>query len=101
MKIRVVTLTFLGLWILGVLAYAQQVPPLQLNAPYRCENNMVVVIKHCEMRSGTEMCSMVKGPANGPLGDEISMPKAQVAAIGLICQPPGTTQRQSGTAGAP
>src|SRR5215467_1754182 len=79
-------------------ATAQQVPPLQLNAPYRCENNMVVVIKRCEMRGGTEMCSLVKGPANGPLGDEISMPKAQAAAIGLICQPPGTTQRQSGTA---
>lgn len=47
-------------------ASAQQPPPVQINAPYRCENNMVVVIKHCEMRGGTEMCSLVKGPANGP-----------------------------------
>src|SRR5215470_14448916 len=101
MKIRVVTLTFLGLWILGVLAYAQQVPPLQLNAPYRCENNIVVVIKHCEMRGGTEMCSLVKGPANGPLGDEISMPKAQAAAIGLICQPPSAGASQTAAKGAP
>src|SRR5215470_845348 len=83
-------------WIISVLAGfagvlsagAQQPPPVQINAPYRCENNMVIVIKHCEMRGGTEMCSLVKGPANGPLGDEITLPKAQAAAIGLICQPP-------------
>src|SRR5215467_5179735 len=86
--IRVVGLTFVGFVTSGVLAHAQQAPPIQLNAPYRCENNMVVVIKHCEMRNGTEMCSMVKGPADGPLGDELSLPKAQAAAIGLICQPP-------------
>src|SRR5215469_10214534 len=99
--IRVVGLTFVGFVTSGVVAHAQQAPPIQLNAPYRCENNMVVVIKHCEMRSGTEMCSMVKGPANGPLGDEISLPKAQAAAVGLICQPPGGGQQQSGAKGAP
>lgn len=70
-------------------ANAQQAPPLQLNVPYHCAGNIIVVVKHCEMRSGTEVCSMVKGPANGPLGDEISLPKAQAAAIGLICPPHG------------
>jgi hypothetical protein len=71
-----------------LLATSQQPPPLQLNTPYHCGNNIIVVVRHCEMRNGTEMCSLVKGPVNGPLGDEISMPKAQAAAIGLIC-PPG------------
>jgi hypothetical protein len=71
------------------LAGGQQPPPLQLNTPYQCGNNIIVVVKHCEMRNGAETCSLVKGPANGPLGDEISLPKAQAAAIGLICLPQG------------
>ena len=64
-------------------AAAQQPPPLQLNVPYHCPDNAIVV-KHCEVRGGTEVCSLVKGVPNGPLGDEISMPKAQAAALGLI-----------------
>jgi hypothetical protein len=85
----------------------QQPPPLQLNVPYHCAGNVVVVVKTCQMRNGTEVCSLVKGAANGPLGDEISMPKAQAAAIGLLCSTQagapaaqaGTTQ--PGTARAP
>ena len=77
---------------------AQQPPPLQLNTPYQCGNNIIVVVKNCSMRNGTEMCSMVKGPANGPLGDEISVPKAQAAAIGLICPPQGSASQASKSA---
>src|ERR1051325_9392333 len=85
---RNVITVLLSLCISVSLAGGQQSPPLQLNTPYHCGNNIIVVVRHCEMRNGTEMCSLVKGPVNGPLGDEISMPKAQAAAIGLIC-PPG------------
>ncbi len=87
-------LTLLGL-ATSPLANAQQPPPLQLNVPYHCAGNIIVVVKHCEMKSGTEVCSLVKGPANGPLGDEISMPKAQAAAIGLICPPQGGASSQA------
>ena len=77
---------------------AQQPPPLQLNTPYQCGNNIIVVVKNCSMRNGIEMCSMVKGPANGPLGDEISVPKAQAAAIGLICPPQGSASQAAKSA---
>jgi hypothetical protein len=56
-----------------------------MNVPYTCPGNMIVVVKHCEKRGETEVCSLVKGAPNGPMGDEISMPKAQAAALGLIC----------------
>jgi hypothetical protein len=75
----------IGIGVIVCAARAQQPPPLQLNVPYHCANNIIVVVKHCEMRNGTEVCSLVKGPRNGPLGDEISVPKAQAAGIGLIC----------------
>ena len=75
----------IGIGVIASAARAQQPPPLQLNVPYHCANNIIVVVKHCEMRNGTEVCSLVKGPPNGPLGDEISVPKAQAAGIGLIC----------------
>jgi hypothetical protein len=75
--------------------YAQQAPPLQLNAPYRCANNTIVVVKNCGLKNGAEVCSLVKGPASGPLGDEITLPKAQAAAIGLICTPPGGNSAQA------
>lgn len=68
---------------------AQQPPPLQLNVPYHCANNVVVVVNHCEKRNGTEFCSLVKGAANGPLGDEISLPRAHAAAIALVCPAQG------------
>src|SRR6266851_4518438 len=71
---------------------AQQPPPLQLNVPYSCPGNTIVVVKHCENRNGTEVCSLVKGAPNGPLGNEISMPKAQAAALGLICTQGGPAQ---------
>ena len=69
----------IGIGVIASAARAQQPPPLQLNVPYHCANNIIVVVKHCEMRNGTEVCSLVKGPPNGPLGDEISVPKAQAA----------------------
>jgi hypothetical protein len=79
---------------------AQQPPALQLNVPYHCGNNIIVVVKHCEQRNGTDLCSLVKGPANGPLGDEISMPRAQAAAIGLLCPPQGGSASQTAKNGA-
>src|SRR5262249_30579563 len=51
--------------------------------------------KNCGFKNGTEVCSLVKGPAAGPLGDEITLPKAQAAAIGLICTPPGGNSVQT------
>jgi hypothetical protein len=95
MKTSVIAAALLGLTT-SLVVNAQQPPPLQLNVPYHCANNTIVVVKHCEMRGGTEVCSLVKGPANGPLGDEISMPKAQAAAIGLICTLQGGTPSQTG-----
>ncbi|PYV72903.1 MAG: hypothetical protein DMG96_24755 [Acidobacteria bacterium] len=75
---------------------AQQPPPLRLNVPYNCPGNMIVVVKHCEKRGGAEVCSLVKGAPNGPMGDEISMPKAQAAALGLMCTTQGGPAAQGG-----
>ena len=91
--------------LLGVLASvavsAQQPPPLQLDVPYHCGSDTIVVVKHCENRNGTEFCSLVKGAPNGPLGNEISMPKAQAAAIGLVCSTSGSAaQPKNATAQA-
>jgi len=94
MKTNVIAVTVLGL-AASLSADAQQAPPLRLNVPYHCANNIIVVVKHCEMKGGTEVCSLVKGPPNGPLSDEISMPKAQAAAIGLICPPEGGSSQAS------
>src|SRR5436190_12082508 len=85
-----------GIAITAIAASAQQPPPLQLNVPYNCPGNTIVVVKHCEMRGGTEICSLVKGAPNGPLGNEMSMPKAQAVALGLMC----TTSAQPKTATA-
>jgi hypothetical protein len=86
MKMNVIAAVMLGLNGSDfVNAQAQQPPPLQLNVPYHCANNLIIVVKHCEKRNGTEFCSLIKGAPNGPLGDEISMPRAQAAAIGLMC----------------
>src|SRR5437764_2858470 len=71
---------------------AQQPPPLRLNVPYNCPGPTVVVVKHCEMRSGTETCSFGKCAANSPMGNEIPMPKAQAAALALMCSSPGSGQ---------
>lgn len=69
-------------------SWAQQ--PLKINVPYQCMNNMVIMVKHCEQKSDGEYCSLVKGSAQGPLGDEISVPKAKaVAIIGLVCPAQG------------
>ena len=72
-----------GIIAITFFANAQQPPPLRFNVPYTCPGNVIVVVKHCEMRGGAEVCSLVKGAPNGPLGDEISMPKAQAAALGV------------------
>src|SRR5437763_8692897 len=93
MKIHFTPALRFGIVATAVAASAQQPPPLRLNVPYTCPGNMIVVVKHCEKRGETEVCSLVKGAPNAPMGDEISMPKAQAAALGLICT-------QGSTAGA-
>src|SRR6266852_4915733 len=57
MKTSVIAVMLLGLTT-SLLANAQQPPPLQLNVPYHCANNIIVVVKHCEMKGGTEVCSL-------------------------------------------
>src|SRR5947207_13548886 len=96
MKIHLMPGLCFGIVATTVAASAQQQPPLRLNVPYTCPGNMVVVVKHCEKRGETEVCSLVKGAPNAPMGDEISMPKAQAAALGLICtqgSPSGSTAK--------
>jgi hypothetical protein len=95
MKIHFTPALLLGITALS--ANAQQPPPLRLNVPYTCPGNMVVVVKHCEKRGETEVCSLVKGAPNGPMGDEISMPKAQAAALGLMCTTQGGPAAQGGS----
>src|SRR5213082_3762933 len=85
MKIHFTPVLLLGIVSATLATSAQQPPPLRLNVPYNCPGNMIVVVKHCEKRGQAEVCSLVKGAPNGPMGDEISMPKAQAAALGLIC----------------
>src|SRR5437763_9135823 len=85
MKIHLMPGLCFGIVATTVAASAQQPPPLRLNVPYTCPGNMIVVVKYCEKRGETEVCSLVKGAPNAPMGDEISMPKAQAAALGLIC----------------
>jgi len=89
MKMNVIGAMMLGLVASALANAQQQPPPLQLNVSYHCANNIIVVVKHCEKRNGTEFCSLVKGAPNGPLGDEISMPRAQAAAIALFCPAQG------------
>src|SRR5205814_5916384 len=92
MKIHLMPGLCFGIVATTVAASAQHPPPLRLNVPYTCPGNMVVVVKHCEKRGETEVCSLVKGAPNGPMGDEISMPKAQAVALGLICTQGGAAQ---------
>src|SRR5438445_2575343 len=96
MKIHFGTALLFGIIAITFFANAQQPPPLRFNVPYTCPGNVIVVVKHCEMRGGAEVCSLVKGAPNGPLGDEISMPKAQAAALGVICTTQGGPASQSG-----
>jgi hypothetical protein len=96
MKIHFTPVLLLGIVSAALAASAQQAPPLRLNVPYNCPGNMIVVVKHCEKRGEAEVCSLVKGAPNGPMGDEISMPKAQAAALGLICTQGGGAA-QAGT----
>src|SRR5438552_17879945 len=95
MKIHFTPVLLLGIVSATLATSAQQPPPLRLNVPYTCPGNMIVVVKHCEMRGGAEVCSLVKGAPNGPLGNEISMPKAQAAALGAICTTQGGPTSQS------
>src|SRR5437867_12276010 len=89
MKIHFGTALLFGIIAITFFANAQQPPPLRFNVQYTCPGNMIVVVKHCEKRGGAEVCSLVKGAPNGPMGDEISMPKAQAAAVGLMCTTQG------------
>src|SRR5437867_13340882 len=89
MKIHFGTALLFGIIAITFFANAQQPPPLRLNVQYTCPGNMIVVVKHCEKRGGAEVCSLVKGAPNGPMGDEISMAKAQAAAGGLRCTTQG------------
>ena len=89
MKIHSAPAMLFGIVITALAVNAQQPPPLQLNVPYTCPGNMIVVVKHCEKRGEAEVCSLVKGAPNAPMGDEISMPKAQAVALGLICRQGG------------
>jgi hypothetical protein len=100
MKIHFITALCFGIVATAVAAVAQQAPPLRLNVPYTCPGNMIVVVKHCEKRGETEVCSLVKGVPNGPMGDEMSMPKAQAAALGLMCTQ-GSTEGSTAKAQAP
>src|SRR5437867_11496786 len=97
MKTHLAAAMLLGIVSMAVVTNAQQPLPLRLNVPYNCPGNMIVVVKHCEKRGEAEVCSLVKGAPNGPMGDEISMPKAQAAALGLICTQGGPAA-QGGTA---
>src|SRR5260370_14575447 len=96
MKIHFAPVLLLCIVSAALAASAQQAPPLRLNVPYNCPGNMIVVVKHCEKRGEAEVCSLVKGAPNRPMGDEISMPKAQAAALGLICTHGGPAT-QAGT----
>jgi hypothetical protein len=97
MKIHFFPAILFGIATTALAANAQQTPPLRLNVPYTCPGNMIVVVKHCEKRGEAEVCSLVKGAPNGPMGDEISMPKAQAGALGLMCTQGGPAA-QGGTA---
>src|SRR4030081_2904259 len=97
MKVRIVIALLFGVIVTASLSNGQQPPPLRLNVPYNCPGNMIVVVKHCEKRGGAEVCSLVKGAPNGPMGDEISLPKAQAAALGLMCTTQGGPAAQGGT----
>jgi len=96
MKIHFTSALRFGIVAITVAASAQQPPPLRLNVPYNCPGNVIVVVKHCEKRGETEVCSLVKGALNAPMGDEISMPKAQAAALGLMCTQGAAPQSGAG-----
>src|SRR6266568_460760 len=99
MKTNLIAAVMLGLGASALVNAQQQPPPVQLNVPYHCPNNVTVVVKHCEKRAGTEVCSLVQGGPNGQLGNEISMPRAQAAALGLLCKVQGgASAAQAGTA---
>lgn len=75
---------FLTLGFFVSLAGAQNSPTLQLNVPYHCPDGSVMVVTRCEVKSGTEECVLQRS-ANGKALGEISMPKAQAAALALVC----------------
>jgi len=89
-----VVAAFLSLGSFVSLAGAQNAPTLQVNVPYRCPDGSEMVATRCEIKGGTEVC-VVQRSANGkPLG-EISMPKAQAAAVALVCSLPGAAAPQA------
>jgi hypothetical protein len=89
-----VVVAFLSLGSFASLAGAQNSPTLQLNVPYRCPDGTVMVATRCEMKSGTEVCVLQRS-ANGKALGEISMPKAQAAAVALVCPLQGAAAPQA------
>jgi hypothetical protein len=88
-----VVAAFLSLGFFVSLATAQNSPTLQLNVPYHCPDASVMVVTRCEMKSGTEVCVLQRS-ANGKAVGEISMPKAQAAALALVCPLQGAAAPQ-------
>ncbi len=71
---------------------------MQLNVPYHCQNGMTVIVSRCEKREGNDYC-FFRGGQNGQLGNEASMPRAQLAALELLCTVQGGgSAAQAGTA---
>jgi hypothetical protein len=89
-----VVAAFLSLGFFVSLAGAQNSPLLQLNVPYQCPDGSVMVATRCEMQNGTEVC-LLQRSANGKTLGEISMPKAQAAALALVCPLQGAAAPQA------
>ena len=91
-SLNVVAFLILGFFV--SLAGAQNSPTLQLNVPYHCPDGSVMVATRCEVKSGREECVLQRSANSKALG-EISMPKAQAAALALVCQLQGAAAPQS------
>lgn len=85
-----VPVAFLSLGLFAALAHAQNPPTLQMNVPYHCPDGSVMVATRCAMQGETEICVLQRS-ANGKALGEISMPKAQAAAVAQVCPQEGGT----------
>jgi len=81
---------FLSLVFFASQAGAQNSPALQMNVPYHCPDGSVMVATRCDKQGGTEVCVLQRS-TNGKAVGEISMPKAQAAAVALVCPLEGGT----------